>query len=220
MLRSLKQIYGEKLGATDGEIGTIKDFYFDDLNWVIRYLVVDTGNWLASRKVLISPHSLASRPASGKVMRVGLTRKRIERSPSIGSQNLVLRDYEQQYYKYYGWPAYWTADATNIVGPQRQTAHLRSTQAVNGYLVRVGDETIGHVCDFMMETKDWAIGQLVVKTGHRLSGSDTLMSTTLVDRINHDESTVSAHAGPASSHANFGNQSDPRRSHPLISRLT
>lgn len=194
MLRSLKRIYGEKLAATDGEIGAIKDFYFDDLNWLIRYLVVDTGNWLAGRKVLISPHSLASRPASGKVMRVGLTRKRIERSPSIGSQNPVLRDYEQQYYKYYGWRPYWTADATNIVGPQRQTAHLRSTRAVNGYLVRVGDETIGHVCDFMVETKDWAIGQLVVKTGHRLSGSDTLMSTKQVDRINHDDSTVSARA--------------------------
>ena len=194
MLRSLKQLYGEKLAATDGEIGTIKDCYFDGQNWAIRYLVADTDNWLASRKVLIPPHSLASHPASGKVIRVDLSRKKIEKSPSIGSQNSVLREDEKQYYKYYGWPPYWTADATNIVGPQLQTETcLRSTQAVNGYLVRVGDETIGHICDFMVDTEAWVIGQLVVKTGHRLSGKDTLISTKQVERISYDESTVFAY---------------------------
>lgn len=58
MLRSIKQSYGNKLGASDGEIGHIKDFYFDDQNWTIRYLVADTGIWLPGRQVLISPHSL------------------------------------------------------------------------------------------------------------------------------------------------------------------
>ena len=66
MLRSLKELYGNKLGASDGEIGRIKDVYFDDQNWAIRYLVADTGTWLTDRKVLISPHSLASLAASGE----------------------------------------------------------------------------------------------------------------------------------------------------------
>ena len=189
MLRSLKQLYGEKLSATDGEIGAIKDFYFDDQNWAIHYLAADTGDWLAGRKVLISPHALATSP--GKAMRVRLTRKKIERGPVIGSQNQILRDYEEKYYKYYGWPPYWTAEARNMVGPRPEpSAHLRSTQAVNGYLVRVADETIGHVCDFMIDSKDWTIGQLVVKTGHRLSGKDTLIPTKQVERISYEESTV------------------------------
>jgi len=55
MLRSVKQLYGDKLGASDGEIGRVKDFYFDDQNWVVRYLVADTGSWLPGRKCSSRP---------------------------------------------------------------------------------------------------------------------------------------------------------------------
>src|SRR5690242_15404060 len=57
MLHSIQQRYGEKLRATDGEIGHVRDFYFDDKTWTIRYLVADTGGWLSGRQVLISPHA-------------------------------------------------------------------------------------------------------------------------------------------------------------------
>jgi hypothetical protein len=194
MLRSLKQLYGHKLGATDGEIGQIKDFYFDDQNWTIRYLVADTGNWLTNRKVLISPHSVASPAASGKIVDVGLTRRKIENSPSIDSQKPVSRQHEEEYHKYYGWPAYWNA-ATDSVGPkQLREVHLLSTLGVDGYLVRVGEETIGHITDFMMDAESWTIGQLVVKTGHRISGKDVLIPTKQVQRISYTDSTVFAHA--------------------------
>jgi hypothetical protein len=193
MLRSLKQFYGHKLGATDGEIGHIKDFYFDDQNWTIRYLVADTGTWLTSRKVLISPNSLASPAALGKIVCVGLTRKQIENSPSIDSRKPVSRQYEEEYHKYYGQPSYWTSDAADLIGPQlEREVHVHSTQAVNGYLVRMGDETFGHVSDFMMDAEGWNIDQLVVKTGHRLSGKDMLIPTKQVGRISYEESTIFA----------------------------
>src|SRR5665213_3982367 len=78
MLRSIKQLYGDKLGASDGEIGHVKDFYFDDQNWAVRYVVADTGSWLTGRLVLISPHSLGRLAHTEKVLRVKLTRKQIE----------------------------------------------------------------------------------------------------------------------------------------------
>lgn len=215
MLRSIKQLYGDKLGASDGDIGQIKDFYFDDQNWAIRYLIVDTGTWLPGRQVLISPHSITSLDSSGEIVRVNLTRKQIEQSPSIESHKPVSRQYEEEYFRYFGWPAYWQGDAlwgmsgfpvlemppkhpanepAPTIGPQPQgEAHLRSAKAVNGYIVRAGDEAIGHVCDFMMDAQSWAIGQLVVKTGHRLSGKETLIETKRVDRISYDESTVFVH---------------------------
>jgi len=194
MLRSFKQLYGHKLGAKDGEIGQIKDFYFDDQNWAIRYLVADTGTWLPGRQVLIPPHSLASPAALGKIVDVGLTRKQIEKSPSIDSHKPVSRQYEDEYHKYYGWPSYWNGDVAIVIGPQPEPeTHLRSSQAVNGYLVRVGDETVGHICDFMVDAEAWAIGQLVVKTGHRLSGKDMLIPTKQVERISYQESTVFAY---------------------------
>ena len=110
MLQSIKQLYGKKLGASDGEIGHVKDFYFDDQNWAVRYVVADTGTWLPGRQVLISPHAFGSLHQAGKVLRVNLTRKQIEDSPSIESHKPVSRQYEEEYYRYYGWPYYWQGD--------------------------------------------------------------------------------------------------------------
>src|SRR5512141_2808534 len=103
MLRSLKQLYGDKLGASDGEIGHVKDVYFDDQNWAIRYLIVDTGSWLPGRQVLLSPHSLGHYEQADKVVRVNLTRNQIERCPAIETHKPVSRQYAEEYYRYYGW---------------------------------------------------------------------------------------------------------------------
>ncbi|HLP78269.1 MAG TPA: PRC-barrel domain-containing protein, partial [Candidatus Paceibacterota bacterium] len=89
MLRSIKQLYGNQLGASDGEIGHVKDFYFDDQNWAIRYLVVDTGTWLPGRMVLLAPHSLRMLDQPEKILRVNLTRKQIEDSPTMEAHKPV-----------------------------------------------------------------------------------------------------------------------------------
>src|SRR6478672_7693729 len=85
----------------------VKDFYFDDQHWAVRYLVADTGSWLAKRQVLLAPHSLGRLDQAGNVLRVNLTRKQIEDSPPIESHKPVSRQYEEEYYRYYGWPYYW-----------------------------------------------------------------------------------------------------------------
>src|SRR5262249_11151974 len=60
MLRTARQLKGASLVATDGDVGSVQDLYFDDTTWTIRYLVVDAGTWLSGRRVLISPRSVAS----------------------------------------------------------------------------------------------------------------------------------------------------------------
>lgn len=213
MLRSIKKLYGDKLGASDGEIGQVKDFYFDDQSWAVRYLVADTGTWLTSRQVLLSPHAFGSLNQAGKVLRVNLTRKQIEDSPPIEWHKPVSRQYEEEYYRYYGWPYYWQGDGlwgmsgfpilelpakpllseqAAASDPKRATAdaHLRSTRVVNGYHVKASDGIVGHVCDFMMDDKSWAIGRLVVKTGHRFSGKEVLIPAGKVARISYEDSTV------------------------------
>ena len=213
MLLSVKQLCGDKLGASDGQIGHVEDFYFDNQNWAVRYVVADTGTWLAGRKVLISPHAFGSLHQAGKLLLVNLTRKQIENSPSIESHRPVSRQYEEEYYQYYGWPYYWegsglwgmsgfpiadvapkplpgkpaTASSRSHEGAD---AHLRSTNAVNGYHIQASDGIIGHVCDFMMDAETWAIRQLVIKTGHRFSGKEVQIPTSQIDRISYDKSTV------------------------------
>jgi len=213
MLRSIKQLYGDKLGAVDGEIGHVKDFYFDDQNWAIRYLIADTGSWLPGRQVLLSPYSVLHIDRGEKTLRVNLTRKQIEESPSIESHKTVSRQYEEVYYRYYGWPYYWQGSglwgmsgfpildlpaeplpnepaAASGPHPERADAHLRSTQAVAGYHLQASDGMLGHVCDFMIDAQSWAIGQLVIKIGHRFSGKEVQIPTKTVDRISYEESTV------------------------------
>lgn len=213
MLRSIKKLYGDKLGASDGDIGRVKDFYFDDQSWAVRYVVADTGIWLTGRQVLLSPHAFGSLNQDGKALLVNLTREQIEASPSIESHEPVSRQYEKEYYRYYGWPSYWQGDGlwgmsgfpilelptkpplnehTAAVDSKRKhtDTHLRSTQAVNGYHIKASDGIIGHVCDFMMDDQSWVIGQFVVKTGHRFTGKEVQIPTSKVDRISYEDSTV------------------------------
>jgi hypothetical protein len=199
MLQSIKQLYGGKLGAADGEIGEVKDFYFDDQRWVVRYVVADASSWLPGRRVLISPHAFDNLHLAGKLLLVKLTRKQIEASPSIESHKPVSRQYEEEYYRYYGWPSYWQGDGVwgmsgfpTARGPQpeRADAHLRSTRAVNGYNLQASDGAVGYICDFMMDARNWAILQLVIKTGHRFTGKEVLIPTSSLERISYEKSTV------------------------------
>ena len=98
MLRKTKELKGARLAARDGEIGHLKDFYFDDQSWTVRYLVAYTGEWLPNRQVLLSPFAVASIECqSHKVVKVDLTRQQIEESPSIEEHKPITRQYESQY---------------------------------------------------------------------------------------------------------------------------
>ncbi|MCR4332167.1 MAG: PRC-barrel domain-containing protein, partial [Sulfuricaulis sp.] len=107
MLSKAKTLKGYKLVSLDGEIGTVKEFYFDDHHWTIRYLVADTGNWLMDKQVLISPYALVAVNKEEHHITVDLTKKQIEDSPSLSSDKPVSRQFEETYYGYYGWPMYW-----------------------------------------------------------------------------------------------------------------
>jgi len=212
MMRSVKQLYGEKIGETDAEIGKLKDFYFDDQNWVIRYVIADTTSWLPGRLVLISPHAFGHFEKNGDCLLVNLTRVQIENSPSIDSHKPVSRQYEEEYYRYYGWPSYWddggTLGAEDFPSaPQPQLIldeqaslgngsrngndpHLRSTLSLIGYHIQAKDDEIGHVTDFIMDDQNWAICSLIVKTGHWFSAREIVVSQNHIERISYEESTV------------------------------
>lgn len=100
MLSNLKSLKGYKLNSLDGEIGKVKEFYFDDRHWTIRYLVADTGNWLMGRQVLISPYALIAVNREEQNIEVDLTKKPIEDSPSLNTDKPVSRQFEEEYYGY------------------------------------------------------------------------------------------------------------------------
>jgi hypothetical protein len=107
MLRSAKDLEKCSIEATDGMVGSVDDFYFDDLQWVVRYLVVRTGSWFLNRRVLISPLSIRPSGWRGGIVPVSITMEQVKNSPSIDTDEPVSRQYEQSYYGYYGYPYYW-----------------------------------------------------------------------------------------------------------------
>ncbi|MCK9194859.1 MAG: PRC-barrel domain-containing protein [Nevskia sp.] len=107
MLRSMKDLENYAIGAKDGSIGHVKDFFFDDEAWVIRYLVVETGTWLSSRKVLISPIAIHAPNWTEKLLPVSITRDQVKNSPDIDTDKPVSRQHETTYLGYYGYPYYW-----------------------------------------------------------------------------------------------------------------
>jgi uncharacterized protein YrrD len=214
LFRSVKQLYGSKLRAADGEIGHVTDLYFDDQQWIIRYLVADTGTWIPGRLVLISPRSIeiGSLRQEGNRLSVDLTRKQIEDSPPIEAHRPVSLQYEEEYHRYYGWPGYWGPvgmpgmEGYSMVPPRSLTPdretnrgepthkcrnpHLRSTQAIDGYHIQTSDGKIGHVTDFIMDDESWAICHLVIEAGHWFAGKQIAISPKQIERISFEESKV------------------------------
>ena len=99
MLRNVKDLRGFALLATDGVIGKVDDLYFDDEDWGIRYLVVNTGSWLSNRKVLISPIAVGHAGWMAKRLPVALTRAQVEGSPDIDTRKPVSRQHEAEYFR-------------------------------------------------------------------------------------------------------------------------
>jgi sporulation protein YlmC with PRC-barrel domain len=108
MLYSLKEMQNLTVGARDGAIGRVKDLYFDDRTWVIRYAIVDTGTWLSGREVLISPFSMGPPVWKTRVLPVTITREQVRLSPDIDTDKPVSRQHEMAYLGYYGYPYYWS----------------------------------------------------------------------------------------------------------------
>jgi hypothetical protein len=209
MLSELKHFYGNKLAASDGDIGVVKDFYFDDKTWAVRYAIADVGNWLWGRLILLSPHAFGKFDREKKVLHLNLSRKKIENSPPIAAHRPVSLQDENDYYDYYEWPPYWEGDELwgmsdyPMVGSgpnpessahhghnQRDDLHLRSAVTVAKYSVHATDGAVGSVKGFLVDEKTWAIRELIVDAGHWYSGKEVLISTRKISRISHGESIV------------------------------
>jgi uncharacterized protein YrrD len=212
---------GFSMGATDGEIGKVTDFYFDDVTLTIRYLVVETGNWLSNRKVLISPEALLQSDWANETFPINLTKEQIKESPDIDTDQPVSRQHELELYTHYSWTNYWrggiwagsmgttgmmmpgsSAPMKEAVKNSENTAHseangdphLRSAKKVQGYTIDALDDTVGEVEDFIVDDSNWAINYMVVDTGNWFPGKKVILSPDLIKEINWDTSEVSINA--------------------------
>lgn len=195
MLRSVENLKEYKIQAVDGEIGKAAALFFDDRRWYIRYLVLDVGNWLSGRQVLIAPTAVTHIDSENENLYLSLTKAQIEDSPDVAEDAPVSRAIELSLHTYYQWQPYWgdmaapIAPAVPLINAEALDNerdldnHLRSTTEVTGYHIQAKDGEIGHVTDFLFDDKEWHIRHLVVDTGSWLSGKKVLLAPPWIKRI-------------------------------------
>src|SRR5262249_29761452 len=101
-LRSVNEVNGYYIEATDGEIGHVDDFIIDDEDWAIRFIVVKTGGWLFGKKTLVSPRWIEGISWNESKMFVSLNKDRIASSPEYDESSPISREYEESLYRHYG----------------------------------------------------------------------------------------------------------------------
>src|ERR1041385_39706 len=128
MLRSTKSLEGARIHAIDGDIGHVEEFYFDDRNWRINYVVTNIGNWLHGKLVLMSPERIPSITGDEQpIINVALTREQVRRSLDAQTHRPVALQQPHDYYLYLGLPHY--LDFTALSDPHSDP-HLRSSKVV------------------------------------------------------------------------------------------
>jgi hypothetical protein len=208
MLTNASFVKGLVIHATDGELGAVDQFFFDDETWAIRYLVVATDGWLGGRKVLISPMSIIRTDWQANRLEVALNRNQVEKSPDIDTHQPVSRQHEVNLLGYYGYPYYWggpylwgpafypvgipvAATRTESTETGSADSHLRSSKAVHGYRIETTDGEIGHLDGYVIDDETWSIRYIEVATRNWLPGKKVLLSPEWIDRVSWLDQTLS-----------------------------
>lgn len=211
MLRNINDLLGFRIAAKDGDIGTVKDFYFDDEMWTVRYLIVKTGPWF-SREVLISPEAVTDHSWEADTFSVGITKEQVRESPDIDTDKPVSRQQEAELARYYPWRSYWgtgfypsgvwgVVESTPSFDPglmreaestetSHEDKHLRSSKAVAGYHIHAENGDIGHVANFIFDDQTWQIAYLLVDTHNWLGGKKVLVAVSHVKNVEWENSKV------------------------------
>jgi hypothetical protein len=109
MLHDLRTLTGSSVIATDGEIGTVRNFLFDGLSWTIHYLVVDVGTWFKRRDVVLAISAVEQPDREKRTINVRLTREQVRDSPDVDTEKPVSRQQAIAMEEYWGKMAYWVS---------------------------------------------------------------------------------------------------------------
>ena len=175
MLLRLKKLQGLPIDAADGEIGTIRDVYFDDRPWAARYLVVETGLRLGGRNVLISTMSVQGIDWMRNRVQVSLTREQIAASPPLDILEPVSRQ----------------------EGAAPSDPQLRRAQQLRGYRIQTADDAVGQIEDLLVDSENWEIRYLVIDTRSWLPGRRVVIPPKWITSVDWTQRVVNVDVSPS-----------------------
>jgi hypothetical protein len=162
MLHLAQKVAGVTVSGTDGEIGTLEDFYFEETGWNVRYLLVDTGSWFGGKRVLVSPRAVQGKWGRTGV-RLNLSRTDVWNSPGVDND----------------------AESSGV-----DESDLDSVKKTSGYHIQARNGEIGHVDDFLIGQDDWRIQYLLVDTSNWIGGRSVIVSSETVERVDKTDNRL------------------------------
>jgi hypothetical protein len=178
----------------DGIIGEIKGVYFDDREWVLRYVLLETNAWFNRRHVAVLPSFLRQRDWGAGMVRADLSRGQAKEGPGVDSTRPISRHQEMQIHQYYEMPRYWDnggeSRAINAGGPRTLVAGvlageatLRNAKDMCGFGIKAHDGRSGSVSDFIVDDDRWTVCYIIVAVGNWCSGKKALISPAWVGEV-------------------------------------
>jgi hypothetical protein len=217
-LRSVKQFHGFRLETLDGNAGSVKETLFDEEAWVIRYLVLETGDWLDNNEILIAPMPLVRLDWDKRTVYADFTSAQLRANPGIGVTQPILHTNEAEFLDHYGYTHYWTglrsvppaaaSDTTADAVPQapadasaserdaaerdlaQVASSLHSSAETIGCAIRTSDGTDGQVEDLQFDDASWDIAFFVIDPHDWSPERSVLVSPSHIERINWEEGQV------------------------------
>lgn len=192
MKYSLKNLIGYSIETLDGPKGKVKDFLFNEENWVVRYLDAEFGNLSKEKRVLIPKPALKEPDWDRDKFYVNLKKEDIESCPDLDDRRPVSREYESALSKHYNIPHYWPyyyvpagapmffpprplSSPRKIINEKDLDTSLRSFREVEEYQITAIDGKMGHVEDLIVADEDWQIVYAIVDTSNWVPWSKKIM---------------------------------------------
>jgi hypothetical protein len=198
----LNSLIGYPVEATDGETGSVRNFLFNDQSWKVCYVVVDVGNWLKRRDVVLPTSTLERPDWASRTCHARLTKDQVRNSPDVDTEKPVSRQQEIAMHDYFGPLASWVdsefgmpAIPTGMKYPLHtaEVLHLRSASHMLGYHVWASDGDFGVLEGFVMDEASWHLGYLDVKSGDWLKNRSVLVPTSWVQSVSWTEFRIHLH---------------------------
>ena len=212
MLHSMKDIRDFQIAATDGTLGVVDEFLFDERDWTIRYLVAKTGGWATGRKMLISPQAIEEIDWEQESVLINLAQQQVRQIPAVDAGKPASRQHEAEFARHYGYLSSWNqpylwgesalpdlpanpdlddrSEEVRYQDAQQDSPHLRSSREVETYAIRTTDNTIGHIEDFLFEDRGWSIPMVVAETREWWPGKHVLIATSRIDYIDWEDRCI------------------------------
>lgn len=181
MKMNWSELEGTKIRATDGDVGKLKDLYFDDESFKVRFALVETGGILSRKWALISPQAFGAFEPQTKRLPINLSKSKIEKSPDVSDINTLRNEDQKAVCDYFGW-------ATNWYG---RKGDLRVLQKLLQCKVLAEDEKVGGLDDVILDLNVWSVQSLVLNAGSWLSGKKILVPTQKVKSFTVEDNIVS-----------------------------